>query len=272
MKQITRILLPALVLAGFTFSSCKKENTTSQKTHAITGTTDDATLQGLVAWYTFNGDVLDHTSFHNDVVFNNATPTAGKDGQPNTAYLFNGTDNFMQVANSFSLNLRKEITLFALLRVDGFYDGTCHGNQVLVKGNDVKGYGVYSLAFDDARFYNYAQCAQAVQPTHQNFFARYGDENGLGTSAGADAPNYLKAGRWYAVAYTYADGVSKLYINGTLVNTQTKTASFTNSASDLFIGKLNTPGYPYWFHGAIDEIRLYKKALAPAEVAQLAGN
>ncbi len=184
-SKATLIMCCSLIV----FSSCKKENISSNNSlptniSGETNRTSSEMQNALVAWYTFNGDVLDHSGHANNVIFNNATPTTGKNGKPNNAYYFNGS-NYMEVANSTSLNPASQITLYTVVKVGGFYQGTCHGNQILIKGNDVKTNGVYSMAFDDGRYYNYNQCFQPVQPTKQNFFARYGDEDGSGTSTGA---------------------------------------------------------------------------------------
>jgi hypothetical protein len=34
---------------------------------------------------------------------------------------------------------------------------------------------------------------------------------------------------------------------------------------------INNAGFPYWFNGVIDEIRIYKRALSAAEIKQLSG-
>ncbi len=65
---------------------------------------------------------------------------------------------------------------------------------------------------------------------------------------------------------------SKLYVNGVLVNRTTQSTSFTANANPLFIGRNQDPGYPYYFKGIIDEIRIYKRVLNQAEVSALFSN
>src|SRR5436305_2086595 len=121
MKSKTQIItLCLLMFASIQFVSCKKDNSTVTTVNrsgtvdnAITDSiTDSSLLKNLVAWYTFNGDVLDHSGHHNNVVFNSATPTRGKAGVAKTAYKFDGIANYMQVANSKSLNPQR-ISLYA---------------------------------------------------------------------------------------------------------------------------------------------------------------
>ena len=52
--------------------------------------------------------------------------------------------------------------------------------------------------------------------------------------------------------------------SASLIGSQT----FTN-AYDLLLGKWNTPSYPYWFNGVLDDVRIYNRALTRNEVKQL---
>src|SRR5689334_14005904 len=71
---------------------------------------------GLVAHYNFkDGSLLDLTDNHNDIVENTATPTEDIKGVANNAYLFDGTNDFMRVPNSPSLNPHN-ITLMARVK------------------------------------------------------------------------------------------------------------------------------------------------------------
>lgn len=78
-----------------------------------------------------------------------------------------------------------------------------------------------------------------------------------------------RKGEWATIVYTYADGVAKFYTNGNLVMKNLQVVSFTPQQYDILIGKTLSTQYPYWFNGAIDEIRIYEKALCEAEVKAL---
>lgn len=265
-------LVPVVLILMFSTCSKKitdKNQTTAAEISAETSLADNLGTAGLVAWYTFNGNTLDSSGNSNNVAFNNAKAVADRFGNPKGAYSFNGVDNYMRVPNSASLNPSSEITIFAIIKIKGFYGGACHGNKIVAKGNSDKKNGVYSLNFDDQRFYNYNGCNQPLKPNKQDFYARYGNENGSGSATGADDPDFLQKNQWYAITYTYNGTASKLYVNGVLKDTQKKTTTFTANTDDLFIGRLNDPNYPYWFNGVIDEIRIYNKALNANQVQML---
>ena len=54
----------------------------------------------------------------------------------------------MKVKNSISLN-PPEITIMAIVKAKGFYSGTCHGNEIVGKGNRDDLNGFYYMRFQD---------------------------------------------------------------------------------------------------------------------------
>ena len=267
------------------FSSCQKQiiidtltlkdTLTLRDTIKITDTVhikDSSTCScynlkdGLIAYYNFNGGNLnDSSGNNNDIIFNNAVPTADRFGRDNNAYLFDGTNTYMKVANSASLNPTAGISIMSTIKINGFYSDNCVTNQVVGKGwNDFIS-GFYAL-----RFYSTVGCQNTVDTAKEVFYGSYGDLN----SRSSDYDNTLiHSNAWYNVVYTCGDGVSKIYINGVLKSTVPSSVvpSFTANDQELYIGKHGDPQYPYSFNGAIDEVRIYNKVLCAAAVNQLYG-
>ncbi len=69
---------------------------------------------GLRAYYPFSGNANDASGNNNNPSFNNATLTADRFGNPNSAYHFNGTNNYMQVANNPTLNMTNQMSIALL--------------------------------------------------------------------------------------------------------------------------------------------------------------
>ncbi|HSZ32198.1 MAG TPA: LamG domain-containing protein [Puia sp.] len=263
------ILFILLVSLSSTVLSCTKtENQHDTTTDVITDTiiTKDTVYDltdGLVEYLNFNGGTLkDSSGLHNDIVLNSATMTTDRFGNANNAYLFDGTSSYMTVKNASSLN-PVNISLFAIIKVNGFYTGSCDGNQVFSKG-----YPYYVNGFYGMEFYDYSSNC-GVPPTNINnetFLGVYGDGNGAG--AWADSV-IIKTGTWYYLTYTYDGTTAKFYINGQLKESLNITTAFTPNTNDLFIGKHENPAFPYYFNGVIDEIRIYNKALKPGAVLAL---
>jgi hypothetical protein len=80
---------------------------------------------GLVAYYPFNGDANDYSVFHNHGQlqgYKNGGPqlTDGFLGEKNSAYLFDGIDDFIRINNSSQLNPSSQLTISLWARIDGF--------------------------------------------------------------------------------------------------------------------------------------------------------
>ena len=144
-------VLPVIALMIFifttTFTGFSKDTTTIHDTtvkvvtdtlrltiHDTVNTCNCNLTDGLVAYYNFNGGSLKDSSGHgNDIFANSATKTADRFGNANNAYLFDGLSNSMEIHHSTSLNL-DSITMFAIIKPNGFYSGPCAGNYIISKG------------------------------------------------------------------------------------------------------------------------------------------
>ncbi len=85
--------------------------------------------------------------------------------------------------------------------------------------------------------------------------ASYSFNAGSGTTV-ADASVHLAA--------TYDGATQRLYVNGVQVSSRAQTGAMTTSASPLRIGGNGVWGE--FFQGRIDEVRMYNRALSPAEI------
>jgi hypothetical protein len=269
------VLIIFAAMSGTTLSSCNKNMTDTvyvrhdsaiyvYDTTTLHDTVYDIT-SGLVAYYNFNGGNLnDSSGYNNKITFSNATPTTDRYGRANNAYLFDGATSYMTVANSPSLN-PDNITIYAIVKVNGFYYGTDHGNFILVKGWDLD-QGMYFMDFTDYKSLG------LPDTTHEYFQGAYGDNTNPGSASGAiDSSSYVVPGSWHKLTYTFDGFTAKIYDNGVLAATTMSSVTFTPNSDDLFFGKNDSPNnlYPYWFNGVIDEIRIYNRALPPQAVAEL---
>jgi len=222
--------------------------------------------QGLMAYYPFNGNANDASGNNLHPVFNNAYLTIDRFGNANSAYHFNGIDNYMRIQNNPKLNFGNKISLVVWVRPLGFYTGPCHGNSILIKGDDANWtIGYYGLRYDDAAYLNSTQCGIPTPDiNHENYWGFQA------VSQGGYTP-YVALNEWICVIYTYDGTNAKLYLNCQLVIDRVAPGfTFTNSY-DLFFGKMNSPIYPYWLNADLDEIRIYDRTLNLDEVNALVG-
>lgn len=215
--------------------------------------------QGLVAYYPFSGNANDASGNNNNPVFNNATLTADRSGNANSAYSFNGTNDYIQIPNSPSLNPSNQISICAWVKIAGFYQGPCHGNNVVMKGDADYLPGNYVIRFDDSYFSGNQNCfISSPDIAHETFF-------GVQSSQLPNSP-FIQTNQWYSVVFT-CDGVTaNTYVNCQLVGSGPANGITFTNGYDLFLGRLNDPQFPYWFNGTMDEVRIYNRALNGDEI------
>jgi hypothetical protein len=219
---------------------------------------------GLVAYYDFKGGSLNDASGHNNnIVFNNATKTADRFGNGDNAYLFDGVGNYMQVKSSSSLNLHK-MTLMAVVKLNKFYVGECHGNIIFSKGVLDVHPATYGLKVLPSPM---TYCYNPPDTSTEAFGAFFGDERFMGQAI--DAPGTVHTNQWATVIYAFDSSRYKLYVNGELKIDYYDATEDTLNNEDLFIGKEDDVEFPFWFGGVIDEIRIYNKALPAGAIKEL---
>jgi hypothetical protein len=283
MKKIKLLLaLPVIVSMIFvsttTFTGCSKDAATIHDTtvkvvtdtltltiHDTVNTCDCNLTDGLVAYYNFNGGSLkDSSGYGNNIFANSATKTTDRFGNANNAYIFDGVSSAMQIHHSASLNM-DSITMFAIIKPNGFYSGPCAGNYIISKGAIGSTNGFWSLGYQDID----ANCT-TPDFNRESFGGSFGDNNPVGSAntAGSDT-SFIKLGQWYYVTFTYDGKWAKQYVNGQLKYSRIVTSPNHPNSDDLFIGRLQDGTFPYFINGVIDEVRIYNRALCPTAVMQL---
>lgn len=217
--------------------------------------------KGLIAYYPFNGNAKDESGNGHDPIFNNAVLTKDRFGNKQSAYFFNGKSSYIKIKNTalFSPN---ELTIVAIVKPMGFYNGTCYNNSIVDKGSWDYYPGSYSLRFTAGEYTN-GDCYDGAF-AFQNFVGM-NSKNGGPTSKEL----YVKLNNWYCVVYTVSKNYSRLFVNGKLMSTMKMTGSIGKNNENIFIGKKDNSQYPYWFHGIMDEVRIYNRPLSIEEITTL---
>ena len=70
---------------------------------------------------------------------------------------------------------------------------------------------------------------------------------------------------WTHLAATYDGSTLRFYVNGTQAASRAVTGGITSSTNPLRIGGNSVWGE--WFNGSIDEVRIYNRALTPAQIS-----
>ena len=94
-------------------------------------------------------------------------------------------------------------------------------------------------------------------------------DSGL-TNLSTTTATYMNTSNWYQVVATYTSGSRKLYINGTLVNSDAQTGTITTNANGMSIGAYGgfNGSRGYYYNGNIASVKIYNRALTAAEIQQ----
>lgn len=204
---------------------------------------------GLVGYWTFDGPnmnwktgkALDSSGNGNDGVLVNVgtttAPTIGKVGQ---ALQFNGSNSYVSVPNSSSLN---PTNLTA---------------SVWAKSN-VSTWNNYGFLLSKRDVY-------IIHPTQSGTVVNFYINNGSWVSVGCTPTTAITSWNMYTMTW---DGTTlRCYINGVAGGSSTPGGSInTSDTGELDIGK--DDGQSRYFNGSEDEVRLYNRALSASEVRQL---
>ena len=176
---------------------------------------------------------------NNGTILNATWTTAGRYG---SALLFNGSNAWVTVADSASLDLTTAMTIEAWVRPTAAM-GTSWRSIILKERPSGLSYSLYTNT-TSGRPGPYINTGGA-------------DLNVRGTSS-------VPADAWTHLAATYNGTMLQLYVNGTLVKSASFPGALVVSSGVLRIGGNSVWGE--WFKGYIDEVRIYKRALSAAEI------
>jgi len=209
-----------------------------------------ASTIGLIASYTFSGNANDASINGNHGTVNGATLTTDRFGTANSAYLFNGSSQYISIPNSPSLqSATTSLTMNAWINLSGYtLVGQPGVAAILTKSNSSSSNFMYKM--------DVAQTPATIFASTNNF------------SNYATAPYSFCLNQWYMVTAVLDGTTAFFYVNGTLVGTQAFVTSITSDGLPLEIGR-DSPGLVEFFNGKLDDIRIYNRALSPCEVAEL---
>ncbi len=216
-----------------------------------------AVTYGPVAQYQLDGNGNDSSGNNHNGTVVGAIPTQDRSGNPDGAMLFNGTSSYIDVPNAPDLNPTTALTITAWFKANSISQW-----PAIVKKSDLGSDGWTATG-------GYTMEIATVYGTPHVSFSAVID----GSTSYAYEP--ILTGKWYFMAATYDGTTISTYIGsggaGVLVpDSISAPGSILPSASDLNIGR--DPSHPFqdrYFDGAIDDVRIYNRALSAGEINQI---
>ncbi|MFH1227842.1 MAG: DUF2341 domain-containing protein [Planctomycetota bacterium] len=179
--------------------------------------------------------------------------TAG--GRFGNALTFDGVDDYVSVANEPPFDLTAQVTVESWVKLSASQSASTMWG-IAAKGYD--GIFPYALIHTNNTGIDGAKYG----------FAFGGVTGGLWKLAGStDSGSLAAVGQWYYVVGTYDGAKFNIYVNGAFVASSDNTTIALNNIP-VSIGAFYENGPPkYFLNGAIDEVRIYNRALSAAEIA-----
>jgi len=210
---------------------------------------NDSNNNNLVAYYPFSGNAFDHSIQKNNGIVNGAELTTDRFGNKNSAYYFNGIDDYILIPDDNSLSpSNQQLTIALWVNVSNLTD-----RYFIYKGSDQ-----YNREY-------------AMGITINSLASMHINNQGMWNTGqiGLASNSIIKSGEWFFLVGTWNGKELKLYVNGSLENTLKTTAVIDNFDSDLFIGTYGGDISKYAFKGIIDDIRIYNYSIDSQKVLKL---
>jgi gliding motility-associated-like protein len=218
------------------------------------GSMPAALKNGLVGWWPFCGNANDESGNGNNGIVNGAMLVKNRFGDVNSAYTFDGVDDYIKVENTPNI-LNKEYTVSIW-----FYSNTdyCPVNGAIIRSGD--NVSCFWKGFAITNWNN----------TNNFGFSDYG--GGGFTHASNQLCGNFNKNKWYNIVFTRNNTKAVQYINGIAVDSSTNANYEPATQCPIFIGSnhLDINGKPWnVFNGVVDDIGIWNRALTIKEVRSI---
>ena len=211
---------------------------------------------GLVGYWNFDegegNTALDNSGNDNDGTVYGASYVDGISG---TALSFDGEDDYVEIQDDTSLHIGENS--FSLCAwVNEFSRASDAQDSILSKRDN---------NLNDGWLFSIAGTGQpGITESGKIFFQAYNNEYPW-----IQSDVELNVQQWFCIVLTYdtENNEATFYRNGIIDSVQTIVPVGSGELLNIFIGKDSLNGY--FFHGLIDEVRIYNRALSENEIRYL---
>lgn len=216
---------------------------------------------GLVAYYPFNGNTQDESGMENHGTSISASLTEDRFGNANSAYYFDGTlavsnpsghASYVYAEDDPSLNFNETLAFSLSVWVKGPAQQEGEGAGIITKG---LGHHREQYLLDVYR---------------NNYRFMVNNPSGYNPTIN---PGISPSNEWEHLCCIFdsAENLMKFYINGKQVGSRSPVTSLYSTTQPMVIGsRIKTAvNYDLNFNGAIDDVRIYNRALTENEILEL---
>ena len=202
---------------------------------------------GLVGYWPFNGNANNTSGSNNNGIINGATLVADRFGNPNSAFSFNGVNNYIELNSLSGLSSTAGISMSTWFLWNGLNGTTNHQYIFQIAPNPN---GAITISDDGTLGISVLNC-----------------------NCINDIPvtTSIIQNTWYHVVLTYdlLNGTMKMYLNGNLIGTSQESMynyyTVNNTPSRFGNYHFNS----HFFKGSIDDSILWNRVLTQQEITNL---
>lgn len=208
---------------------------------------------GLVGFYPFHGSAIDQSGSGNDGEIHGAILTSDRFGNPDSAFMFDGIDDYIEIPLGLCNDLAMDTNSFSV---------SCWLKTSMVPTNPTVVVGNY-------RPYTTPHWTLGLNPNNPEEIIRCGfgmrDQNS--NIAGVTTEGAVNDGYWhhFVGVRNVEQGIIEFWCDGQLIGVDDDVPGSVNSGQSIWIG-VHLSRY---FEGVIDDIRIYRRALTAEEALDL---
>lgn len=206
---------------------------------------------GLVAFYPFNGDARDASGNGNNATVHGAQLAVNRFGDSNQAYVFNGAGDYLEIADAPANDLEPQFTISFWVNPQPGYGAPNQGDIHVVSkwGQGGVGKASYTVGLTSSGQLYVATCDPV-------------------TTTVVDDTTVTPTGVWHQVILTRDGAGFHLYRDNRLLFSSNSLRQPQQSGYKLSFGRDAFTNSAF-YKGALDDVRIYNRALSAQEVRDL---
>ncbi len=200
---------------------------------------------GLIGYWPFCGNANDVSGNGNNGLVLGSTLTSDRFGNPNSAYYFNGTNNYIKCPGGANF-ISSELTISYWININNYYSTS----EIICLGNS-------------------SSTSWGTVSSNTGTGLSCGTGCGAISSASTTSTFYIP-NKWYNIVLVYDKLIQNadVYVNGIFLGNNTTSPTIGCQNSDIYFG-VDIFSNPEYFAGKLDDIEMWNRLLSPSEIQEV---
>lgn len=205
---------------------------------------------GLITYLPFSGNALDISNSKLKTIGNGVTLTEDKFGNKNCAYQFDGTNDYISIQDMGAIFPEYVSTVAFWAKASSFKSHNVYFLNTNNQNNRISGEVMYNHNGSNVCFFDHGNIGSGRLSYNQNFDRDW---------------------HHYTFSRDFGNNEMRLYVDGVLVQFTSHSAIFSRvNGVDMWVGGgIYFGNAGLFFHGSIDEFRIYNRVLSLEEIRLL---